>query len=64
MAYFNFNLFRDGKMVQIGDHIWEGTKAQAIARATQLVESEAVDKVSVEDKGGLIVAVVRRKGTK
>lgn len=59
MQRFNFNLFRYGRMVQIGQHWMVGTLQAARQYAAQLVESEAVDLVSIENKSGRIVGVAR-----
>jgi hypothetical protein len=64
MPYFNLNLFRGSRMVQIGDYSFTGTKQGAIDRAADLLVSEGLSKVSVESKSGLIVAVIKPEKTR
>lgn len=60
MAYFNLNLFRGGRLVQVDQmHSFTGTKRGAINHAAKLLVSESLDRVTVESKSGLIVATVK-----
>jgi hypothetical protein len=55
---YSFNLFRGGRMVQIGEHFYTGTQKGAVDKSKRLFTSEAVDKVSIENRDGSIIAVV------
>ena len=56
---YTLNLFRGGRMVQIGEHYFNGTLGGAEKRAADLLVSEGVDRVSVESSSGTIMAVAK-----